>query len=148
MKVEKNIVVECPIETVFAFITNMHKVKLWLPIDNIRQTSSGPIGVGATFAQQAHFLGQHFEATSEVIRYEPPHVFALKMIEGPFPLTNTIHCTPTETGATRLTMIGEADVSPATKLMGPLLSPLVTKQLDTQINLLKRALEKQAHNGV
>ena len=62
MRVEKNIVVERPIETVFAFLTDMHKVKLWLPIDNIRQTSSGPIGVGSTFAQEAQFLGQRFAA--------------------------------------------------------------------------------------
>jgi carbon monoxide dehydrogenase subunit G len=137
MKVEKIIVVERPIELVFAFITDMHKVKLWLPIENIRPTSSGPMGVGSTFVQEAQFLRQRFEAISEVIRYEPPRVFVIKMIQGPFPLTNSMYCEPTETGGTRLTMIGETDSGPAMKLMGPLLK----KQLDTQINLLKYALE-------
>ncbi len=144
MRVEKNIVVERPIETVFAFLTDMHKVKLWLPIDNIRQTSSGPIGVGSTFAQEAQFLGQRFATTSEVTRYEPPHVFALKMVQGPLPLTNSMHCEPTETGGTKITMVGETDLGPAVKLMGPLIVPLIQKQLDTQINLLKQALETQA----
>lgn len=143
MKVEKNIVVERPVESVFAFITDMHKVKRWLPIENIRQTSSGPMGVGSTFAQEALFMGQRFETTSEVTRYEPPHVFALKIIQGPFPLTNSMHCEPTDTGGTKITMIGEANLGPAIKLMGPLIVPLVHKQLDTQINLLKRALETQ-----
>jgi uncharacterized protein YndB with AHSA1/START domain len=144
MKVEKNIVVERPIEIVFAFITDIHKAKLWSPVDNIRQTSSGPMGVGSTFVQQAQFMGQRFEATTQVTRYEPPHVFAFKVIQGPFPLTNTMRCEPTNTGGTKVTIIGEADPSPATKLMGPLVVPLVTKQLDTQINLLKRAIETQA----
>jgi uncharacterized protein YndB with AHSA1/START domain len=144
MKVEKNIVVERPIERVFAFLTDMHKVKLWLPIENIRQTSSGPMGVGSTFAQEAQFLGQRFETTSEVTRYEPPHVFALKMLQGPCPLTNSMYCESTDTGGTRLTMTGEADPGPVIQLMGPLIVPLITKQLDTQISLLKQALETQA----
>jgi carbon monoxide dehydrogenase subunit G len=143
MRVEKTIVVERPVERVFAFITDMHKVKLWLPVDNIRQTSSGPIGMGSTFAQEAQFLGQRFQATSIVTRYEPPHVFALK-IQGPFALTNSMYCESTKTGGTKLTMVGEADPGPAVMLMGPLIVPLVTKQVDTQINLLKRALETQA----
>jgi uncharacterized protein YndB with AHSA1/START domain len=144
MKIEKSIVVERPIETVFAFITDMQKVKLWLPIDNIRQISSGPIGVGSTFEQEAHFLGQRFETASEVIRYEPPHVFVLKMTKGPFPLTSSMYCEPIETGGTKLTLVGEADPASATKHLGPLIVPIVKKQLDTQINQLKRALETQA----
>ena len=144
MKVEKIIIVERPVETVFAFITDMRKVKLWLPIENIRQTSRGPIGVGSTFAQEAQFMGQRFATTSVVTRYEPPHVFALKIMQGPFLLTNTMHCEPTPTGGTKLRIIGEADPGPTTKLLGPLVVPLVHKQLDTQISLLKRALETQA----
>jgi uncharacterized protein YndB with AHSA1/START domain len=144
MKVEKTIVVERPIEIVFAFITDMRKVKLWLPIENIRQTSSGPMGVGSTFVQEAQFMGQRFPTTSVVTRYDPPHVFALKITQGPFLLTNTMYCEPTNTGGTKLRIIGEADPGPAIKLLGPLVVPLVHKQLDTQINLLKRALETQA----
>jgi carbon monoxide dehydrogenase subunit G len=143
MKVERSIVVERPVERVFAFITDMHKVKLWLPVNNIRQISSGPMGVGSTFAQEAQFLGQRFQATSEVTRYESPRVFALK-IHGPVSFTNSMYCEPTNTGGTRLRMVGEADPGPAIRLMGPLVVSLVTKQLETQISLLKRALETQA----
>src|SRR5579859_1676268 len=131
MKVERSIVVERSVERVFAFITDMHKVKLWLPVNNIRQTSSGPMGVGSTFVQEAQFLGQRFQATSVVTRYEPPHVFALK-IQGPFSLTNSMYCEPTKTGGTKLRMVGETDPSPAIMLMGPLAMTLITKQLDTQ----------------
>src|SRR5215472_2875973 len=143
MRVERSIVVERPIESVFAFITDMHKVKLWLPVDNICQTSSGPMRVGSTFVQDAHFLGQRFRATSTVTRYEPPRAFALK-IQGPFSLTNIMYCEPTKTGGTRLRMIGEADPGPIIMIMGPFVVPLITRQLDTQISLLKRALETQA----
>jgi carbon monoxide dehydrogenase subunit G len=142
MRVERSIVVERPIERVFAFITDMHRVKQWLPVNNIRQTSSGPMGVGSTFAQEAQFLGQRFQATSEVTRYEPPRVFALK-IQGPFSFTNSMYCEPTNTGGTRLRMVGEADPGLAIRLMGPLVMPLITRQLDTQVSLLKRALETQ-----
>ena len=70
-------------------------------------------------------------------------MFALK-IQGPFVLTHIMYCEPTKTGGTRLRMIGEADPSPAIRLMGPFVVPLITRQLDTQISLLKRALETQA----
>ena len=141
MRVEKNIIVQRPINIVFAFITDMDKVKLWLPVDHVRQVSRGPINVGSIFTQQAHFLGQRFQATIEVTQYEPDRLFAFKMLEGPLPLSNTMSCRSTSTGGTILTMIGEADAKAAMKLMGPLIVPLVKKQLDTQMNLLKRALE-------
>jgi len=144
MKVEKNIVVERPIEKVFAFLTDVHKVKLWLPIESIRQTSSGPLGVGSTFTQETQFMGQRFETTSEVTRYEPPHVFVLKMVQGPFSLTNSMYCEPTDTGGTSLTIVGEADPGPAMTLLGPLVAQFVTRQMDTQVNLLKHVLETQA----
>jgi len=66
------------------------------------------------------------------------------MIQGPMRLINSVHCEPTETGGTKITMVGETDLGPAVKLMGPLIVPLIQKQLDTQINLLKQALETQA----
>ena len=145
MRVERTIIVERPVEKVFAFLTDMHKVKLWLPVENIRQTSSGPMRVGSTFVQDAQFLGQRFRATSVVTHYEPPHVFGLK-IQGPFSLMliNSMHCEPTSTGGTKLRMVGEADPGPAIMLMGPFIVPLITKQLDTQISKLTRALETQA----
>lgn len=145
MQVEKQITVRCPIEQVFAFVTDMHKVKLWLPVENMRQISNGPIGVGSTFAQDALFMGQRLSATIQVTRYEPPYVFAFKTIQGPIPMSNSIYCARVATtGETRVTLVGEADPGPAMKLLGPFIVPIVKKQLDNQINQLKRALENQA----
>ncbi len=143
IRVEKTVVINRPIETVFAFITDMDKVKLWLPVREIRQLTSGPIGVGSRYAQQSEFVGQRLDATIEVTEFEPTHVFAFKVVEGPFPLTTRITLAPAGAN-TQVTLYGEADPpGGAMKLAGPLVGPIARKQLETQAGNLKRALESQ-----
>ncbi len=143
MRIEKSVVIKRPVDAVFAFVTDMHKVNLWLPVSNIRQLSSSATGVGATFAQTAEFMGQRFDMTIETTEYEPPRVFAFKMIQGPFPLTTKMVFAPLN-GDTNLTMIGEAEPGKGLKLAGPFLSTIVKKQLENQVNALKRAVEAEA----
>ncbi|GCE13694.1 SRPBCC family protein [Tengunoibacter tsumagoiensis] len=142
MKVEKSIVIARPVEKVFAFVTQMENVKRWLPVTEVQALSNGPLGVGSRFRQSGEFMGQHFEGAIEVTRYEPSHAFSFKLVDGPFPLSNdmTFDAVP---GGTRLTLVGEADPGSKLKFAGPFLMPMVRKQLDTQVNTLKRVIESE-----
>src|SRR5690349_19225035 len=98
MRLEKSIVIQQPVEIVFAFVTEMQNVPRWTPACEIRQTGEEPIGVGSHFVQLVEVLGQKFEITTEITAYEPPRVFALKTISGPFPLENTFTFAPDDGG--------------------------------------------------
>jgi ribosome-associated toxin RatA of RatAB toxin-antitoxin module len=144
IRIERTILIQRPVADVYAFVTDMHSVRSWLPVSDIRPVSGGPMRVGATFAQTAEFMGRKFYSTIEVTQYEPLRIFAFKMIEGPFPLTNTMTFAPSGENATNLTLVGEAKPGNALKFLGPLVTPVVKKQLETQCSQLKKVLETRA----
>ncbi|GCE19947.1 SRPBCC family protein [Dictyobacter kobayashii] len=141
IRLERSITIAKPIDAVFAYVTDMNKVKSWLPVKDIHAIAGCSMGVGATYAQTAMFMGRQFDSTIEVTHYEPTRLFAFKMIKGPFPLTNTMTLTPTQNGGTILTMVGEAEPGSALSFVGPFVTPIVKKQLETQVNALKQAIE-------
>jgi uncharacterized protein YndB with AHSA1/START domain len=144
IRIERTILIHRPVADVYAFVTDMNSVRSWLPVSDIRPVSGGPMRVGATFAQTAEFMGRKFHSTIEVTQYEPPRIFAFKMIEGPFPLTNTMTFAPGGDNGTNLTLVGEAEPGNALKFLGPLVTPVVRKQLETQCSQLKKVLETNA----
>ncbi len=144
MKIERSVDIQRPNETVFAFITDMSKAKLWLPVKEMRQLSDGPVGVGSTFTQTFEAMGQSIEATTQVTQYDPPHALTFKLVQGPVPLTTTMQLTPLDGDkATRLTFVGEVELSGKQKLMAPMINTMVKKQLDTQVAQLKQAVESE-----
>jgi len=68
-----------PITVVFAQLTRLDRWPEWLTaVLEARQTSSGPLGVGATFSARIQ-EGKHArELAGEIIAYEPPHVVAYR----------------------------------------------------------------------
>ena len=141
MRFDKSVVINRPVDAVFAFVTDFNKVPLWMPVSNLRQTSEGPIGVGSTFAQSVEIFGQRFDGVIQITSYEPTRAFAFKVVQGPFPLANSMTFVPLDANRTNLTMVGEAEPGKVLKMAGPLLGPMVKKQLETQVSTLKRLLE-------
>lgn len=72
--VASSIMIERPIEEVFAFTTNATNNPLWQTrsgLRQIRQEPDGSVGVGTRVAEVWHYLGRTIEATSEVTAFEP-----------------------------------------------------------------------------
>jgi carbon monoxide dehydrogenase subunit G len=140
MRLEKSIVIRKPIEEVFAFVTDMDKVKSWLPVKNVQKLSDGPMGVGSTFSATAELMGKQFPGKIQVTQYEPSRLFSFKVIDGPAPVTNTITFTSVPEG-TNLTTVGDVELTGVMKLSSSFMMPMIRKQLDTQISNLKNAVE-------
>jgi len=63
-------------EQVFAYVSDMPRHSEWAAHDlEVKQTSDGPVGVGATFASVGHQFGTQRE-TQTVTTYEPGRRFA------------------------------------------------------------------------
>ena len=53
-------VISRPVEEVFAVIADVAKTPIWTPgLSQVRRTSDGPIGVGASMVYTGTFLGRH-----------------------------------------------------------------------------------------
>ena len=143
LHVEKRIVIERPVEEVFAFVTDISQMPRWaVGIDDARQTSPGPVGVGTTAVQTVELLGQHLRLTCEVKEYDPPHTYVLATRMGPFPFVGRSSLRPLD-GGTELISTTDGQPRGLFSLMEPILRGTVAKQTEVSLGRLKRLLESE-----
>ena len=138
MRLDQSVVIERPLEEVFAFVADRENDALWAPVvTQTRKTSEGPLGVGTTYEQSGRFLGRNLEMIFEVTEYEPNRKIGLRLITSG-PLRATSLCSVEGvSGGTRVTLTGEAQAGgffwllpdrimliPAQRIMGVALTNL------------------------
>jgi uncharacterized membrane protein len=144
MKVELSVVINRPIEEVFAFTTNLENASLFQPdVLESRQTSEGPISAGTTWQEVRHMLGRRMESTNVVTEYEPNKRIFFRTASGPIPVEGGYTFEPVE-GGTKLIIVGQAETSGFFKLADPLVASIVKRQLEASSAILKDLLEAQA----
>jgi uncharacterized membrane protein len=141
---EMSIVINCPVEEVFSFLSNLENEVKWRRewID-ARDTSGGPLGVGATFLLVSKFLGRRVEVEYEVTEYEPSRLTAWKAVSGPLPLTFRRTFERVE-GGTRVTIRYDGEMRGFFKLTEPLIVSMGKRQLKGDIPKLKKVMESGA----
>ena len=137
------ITINRPVETVFAFVSDPSAYPQWQPavVEN-RQTSAGPIGVGATGVNVRQVLGQRIESTWQVASYTLNGGFGLKSMSGPvaYELTNSFQ--PVD-GTTRLHVHFQGDPKGFFKVAEPLLAGTIKKEFEEDYQRLKTLLESR-----
>jgi len=141
---EINLVINRPIEEVFAFISNPENQPRWRATTlEISRTSSEPLGVGSIVKGRFTFLGRPFEGNLEIIALEPHRSYTARMVGGPFPLEARYTLEPAESG-TRLTLVIEGQPGGFFKLAEPLVVSLAKRSYESDLHNLKDMLEAQA----
>ncbi len=139
---EHTVVIERPIEEVFAFATDPNNDTLWQSTTlETEQTSEGPVGVGTTFRDTSKFLGRRIESTYEVTENEPPHRQCVRITSGPIPGSGCYLFEPADDGSTRFTQNFEADVGGFFRLAEPLVGRAIRRQMEADMATLKDLLE-------
>ena len=93
-----------PIEEVFAVLREVTKTPVWTPgLSQVRRTSDGPLGVGATMVYEGTFLGRHYESPVVCTSFAENKQFATATTAGPFQLEVDQTLEPAATG-TKLTI--------------------------------------------
>lgn len=143
-KFEINLVINRPIEEVFAFISNPENLLRWRAGTlDIKKDPSVPLGVGSVVRGRFTFLGRPFDGNLEIILHEPHRRYATRLIEGPFPLEARYTLEPAGNG-TDLTLVIEGEPGGFFKLAEPLLVSLAKRSYEADLNNLKEMLEAQA----
>ncbi len=144
---EHSVVIERPVEEVFAFAADPNNDALWLSSTlETEQTSEGPVGVGAAFRNTTKFLGRRFDTTYEVTESEPPHKRCFRVTSGPIPGEVCYLFEPAD-GSTRFTQNFEADVGGFFRLAEPLVARAIRRQMATDMATLKDLLEAEDTEG-
>ena len=141
---ELSIVINRPIEEVFAVLDNLENDLKWRRewVD-AKKTSEGTIGVGTRYSLFAKALGRRIETVYETIKYEPNQIAAWKTMSGPLPLTFQRTFERVE-GGTRFSIRYEAEVRGFFKLLMLLLARSVKRQHEDDLRNVKELMETRA----
>jgi uncharacterized protein YndB with AHSA1/START domain len=143
-RIEASVVIDRPIEEVFAFVTDFEKLPQWMSeLVEAKQTSEGPAGVGTTLSAVANPLGRRIENTLEVIEYEPNRKFAIKSTSGPV-ASEDRYTFESVAGGAKVTRVAEAEMGGFFKLAEPLAVRMMRRQFETNFANLKDVLEAAA----
>jgi uncharacterized protein YndB with AHSA1/START domain len=101
---EHTVVIERPVEEVFAFTTDPHNESLWQSTSlETEQMTEGEVDVGTTFRNTSKFLGRRIESTYQVTENDPPHKQCVRITSGPLPGSGCYLYEPADGGSTRFT---------------------------------------------
>jgi uncharacterized protein YndB with AHSA1/START domain len=141
VRVEDSIVVERPIEDVFAYMTDPETLPEWQGSAlEARVEGGGPMRAGACVLETRKFLGRRMESTMEVTEYEPPARFVIRVDSGPVPFTATNVLSEAD-GGTRIDAVIEGEPGGFFRLAEPLVVRAVERELRNNLATLKDLLE-------
>ncbi|MCI0607473.1 MAG: SRPBCC family protein [Anaerolineae bacterium] len=143
-RIEIDLIINRPIEEVFAFVSNAENLPRWRTTAlEVRKSFTGPLAVGSIFKGRFTFLGRRFEGNLEIIVYEPNRRYATRMVEGPFPLETHYILDATKIG-TWFTFIVEGRPGGFFRLAEPLVVSLAKRFFESDLYNLKEMLEAEA----
>jgi ribosome-associated toxin RatA of RatAB toxin-antitoxin module len=133
-----------PVEEVFAVVQDVTRTPLWNPgLLEVRRTSEGPLGVGATMIYVGTFLGRRYESPVACTGFAENKQLATATTGGPFYLE--VDQTVEPAGArTKLTIHCRGESRGFFKLAEPLVVKLTKRQVETAASNLKALLEENA----
>ena len=142
-KFENSVVINRPLEEVFAFVSNLENDPKWQSgVLESKKTSEGPIGVGTTYRTVGQFLGRRIESEIEITEYELNRKVSGKSKSGPIRFES--HNTYERVEGTRVTVEAEAEIGGFFKLAEPLVINAAKRQIEGDSATLKDLLEAHA----
>ena len=145
MNLASNIIIQRPVEVVFAYLCDFSNVPQWDPTkSDIRVTPEGAVALGTTVQMVTSFqplgLRMKLANTMEVTAYEANRQFTMRATSGPFPVAFHFLVEPVE-GGTRLTMSATAEPGGFFKIAEGVLLGRVKKEQADELQRLKELLE-------
>ena len=143
LRLEVTTLINRPVQDVWDFFIDLTNSPNWTRSGSeLRQTSAGPLGMGATIESVRPMFGREIKSqTIAVTQYEPGHRISIKAA---VPLLGRVVQEITfETvgGGTRLSRKGELELGRAEGLLGPILLRVLRSGWRTEMSNLKRLIE-------
>jgi hypothetical protein len=148
MRVEGSDRINRSVDAIFEYASTPRNDPTWV-LASLRHEmlSPAPMRLGSITEEDVGFMGRRMRYVWEVTHYEPPTDFALRSVSGPLPATIRLRLEPIDGGATRLTLVGDAQLRGVFGLVAPLMERVARRQVATQLRTLKELLENEASEG-
>lgn len=144
INVEDSILINCPVEEVFAFVADQTNGPQWQDgLLEVRRITSGPVGVGTKHTAARKFLGRKMELTNEYIKYEPNKQVTFKGESGSMHF-ETSYLTESTVDGTRLTCQMQMEQGGLFGLAEPMIAKSLKRDFAANFRPLKALLESQA----
>jgi len=141
--IEESIIINRPIEEVFAFMSETKNLPLWqTDVVEARHTPEGPVQVGTKMSIVRAFMGRKMEGTADIVEYAPPTRYAYKTTSGP-EVTGVNICEATD-GGTRFTVMFDMQTGGFFSLADPLVARTIKRSVESGLATLKDVLESRA----
>jgi uncharacterized membrane protein len=141
--IEKSIIIQRPIEDVFAFMSSTANLPLWqTDVLEARHTPEGSVQVGTQLTLVRAMMGRKVEGTADIVEYEPPTRYAFKTTSGPA-VTGVNICEATPEG-TKATIMFDMHTGGLFSLADPLVARTINRSVESGLANLKDLLESQA----
>ncbi len=141
VKSETSVHINRPVAVVFKYLSDPTKLPEWASMFDEATPSESPVRVGTKVQTRSKFLGRNMESTFEVIEHEPNKRFVTKT-DKPFPLKR-IDTYESEGGGTKVAVVLEGDPGGFFRLAEPILSRIMKKQGQAQLDTVKELLEAE-----
>lgn len=144
INLEIGVLIDRPVHDVFSFVSTPTNLPQWQAgIKEVKPTSAGAVGVGATFHNLGEILGRRLEGDMQVTEYEPDTKFGFKGVNGPMTVQAVITFKPAGTG-TKLSLSIQAEPGGVFKLAESVLVNQIRSQFEGNLDRLKSLLEAGA----
>lgn len=144
IKVESSIVINRPVEEVFAYVGDQRNTPQWQSgLVEVKRLTDGPPGIGTKHSFVRKFMGRKMEASNEYVAYEPDKRITFKTTSGPVPLEAS-YLFESLTAGTKLTSRIEMEAAGFLGLVEPLIAAGLRREVRAALPALKEILEKPA----
>ena len=138
-----SILIERPVEEVFAYVTDVTNDPAWhTDVLDARKMTEGPPGVGTVWHAKFKPSMGISEGDMEVVTFEPNRKQVMRGDVGPMHPTLTYLLEPAD-GGTKFTRHVQIAVSGWMKIMAPMMGFMLPKQNKGFLTNLKRVLEER-----
>ena len=143
IRTEKTILIERPIEDVFSYIADFKNDMAWRSeLAEIRQTTEFARGQGARYEERLHWGDREANAEFEVVDYRPNSRIEFRGSSGSLSARGEYDL-DAEENRTRLTVVGEIELSGVLAAAEEIIAEAVRKQGEEDLEHLKDILESQ-----
>ncbi|MBK8137262.1 MAG: SRPBCC family protein [Chloroflexi bacterium] len=144
INVEDSIVIDRPLEEVFAYVSDLANGPEWQTgLIEVRKETAAPLGIGTQFTFVRKFLGRKLEAGNKFTAYKPNEIVTFVTTTGPM-LVEASYRFGAEPEGTRVTCHLEMKPRGFSRLAEPLIAASIRREMSAEFGYLKDLLESRS----
>lgn len=138
INIEKSVVINKPVEKVFAFVTDGSKAPRWQ--EGLEAVEGRTDVIGSEYTEVRKFMGREMRSLMEVTDYQANARWAAKVLKGPVPYEVSVQLEPRD-GATYLTTRVDGEPTGFFKVAEGMVKSQLEKSIEENVQRLKQIME-------